>query len=312
MSTLSMRKVLVLATLVIVLSLVTTVVKPTSSQVPLSTVFIRPDGTVYPSATSIVQSGNTYTFTDNVFAAIKIQKSNIILDGAGYTLSGPYNGTAMDVWLIGEGPNQLPNGTLAQYIIGIDLASASVEGVTIKNLNVKNFSIGMYVWTKNNTVTGNAVSDNIVGILLSGSNETVTNNYLANNKRGLFFGFNNQGEIIPSDIVINHNCFENNVVQLNGCECKDYNTTELPHSWDDGSRGNFWSDYKGTDSNGDGIGDTRYIIDVLNQDRYPLMQNPVKLPIPAAKIPFELIVLGVSVSVAIIVAVIAYRRSKKA
>ncbi len=43
--------------------------------------------------------------------------------------------------------------------------------------------------------------------------------------------------------------------------------------WDDDhpSSGNYWSDYNGTDSNGDGIGDTPYIIDANNTDHYPLM-----------------------------------------
>ena len=44
--------------------------------------------------------------------------------------------------------------------------------------------------------------------------------------------------------------------------------------WDDGQRGNYWSNYKGVDHNQDGIGDTPHIIDVNNQDNYPLT-NPV-------------------------------------
>jgi hypothetical protein len=45
------------------------------------------------------------------------------------------------------------------------------------------------------------------------------------------------------------------------------------NAWDDGypSCGNYWSDYNDTDLNGDGIGDTPYIIDTNNTDRYPLM-----------------------------------------
>ena len=39
---------------------------------------------------------------------------------------------------------------------------------------------------------------------------------------------------------------------------------------------NYWSNYNGTDSNNNGIGDTPYIIDENNQDNQPLM-NPVEI-----------------------------------
>ena len=49
--------------------------------------------------------------------------------------------------------------------------------------------------------------------------------------------------------------------------------------WDNGyNQGNYWSDYIGDDADGNGIGDTPYIIDEENQDSYPLM-SPVELPI---------------------------------
>ena len=41
--------------------------------------------------------------------------------------------------------------------------------------------------------------------------------------------------------------------------------------FDNGSLGNYWSDYSGVDANHDGIGDTPYMIGGKLQDNYPLM-----------------------------------------
>jgi hypothetical protein len=43
--------------------------------------------------------------------------------------------------------------------------------------------------------------------------------------------------------------------------------------WDNGTVGNYWSNYNGTDANLDGVGDTPYIIDDFNQDNYALMNQ---------------------------------------
>jgi hypothetical protein len=49
------------------------------------------------------------------------------------------------------------------------------------------------------------------------------------------------------------------------------------NDWNDTCEGNYWSDYNGTYSDYDGIGDTPYIIDNNNTDNYPLM-NPYWIP----------------------------------
>ena len=150
-----MGKMLVLVAILIVLSFAPTIlVKSSSAAESFSTVFIFPDGSVSPSTAPIAQNGDKYSFTNDLYARIIIQKSNVILDGTGHTLRGPYNGTTTNNWIVGNGPNQDPNGTFTDYIIGVDFGGKNIEGITIENLNIKNFSIGMYIWTANNTITG--------------------------------------------------------------------------------------------------------------------------------------------------------------
>jgi hypothetical protein len=285
--------------------------EPAHSQVTPLVIHIRSDGSVDPASVPIQRSGNTYVFSGNVSAmGIVIEKEGITIDGAGYTLMGPYNGS-QTLWIIGEGPNQtVPANETEIWSIGVDTATNAIGDLTIRNLNIQNFSIGMYLWTPNNTVTGNAIVDGIVGILVSGDNNTFSGNYIANNKNGVYFGSNQPGNI-PTGLTISGNRFVDNLRQLSGCVCVDYNTTETKHTWDDGKRGNFWSDYNGTDSNRDGIGDTPYVIDALNLDRYPLVQSSVVPPTVTADIHVELALAAAALIVASVVGVVVFRRKKK-
>ena len=273
------------------------------------TIYIQADGTVNPQTAPIQQSENVYTFTDNIYAPIVVERDNIIINGAGYTLQGPYNGTQTDLWIIGIDSNQTSNNqTQIPWTVGIDTPSGSCN-MTIENLNIKNFSIGLYLWTPNNIISKNSLTENLVGILLSGNGNILTGNYVANNQEGIFFG-GNQAETIPSNITLSNNGFDNNTRHLSGCVCIDFNSTEATHTWDNGKVGNFWSDYNGTDNNKDGLGDIPYVIDVLNQDRYPLMSNPAYSTAVAPKIPIELI-LPIGLLTAILIAGWIARNKKR-
>jgi len=106
---------------------------------------------------------------------------------------------------------------------------------------VGNYS-GIYLYSSfYNTISGNIIMANHYGIDLSwSSNNIIYLNDFIDNTQHAYIG-----------------------------------TSGYANFWDDGypSGGNYWSDYTGVDADGDGIGDTPYVIDADNQDRYPLM-NP--------------------------------------
>ena len=298
-----------LATILVVASLIVGVA---TSQTPRNWVFIKSNGNVEPSSAPIQRNGNTYTFFENVYAGLVVEKNGVVIDGAGHTLHGPYNGTHENLWVIGEGADQVSPGMTIPYSVGVDLGG-DASGLTIMNLNIKNFSIGTYIWTKNNSFISNSVSECIVGVLLSGSDNNVTRNYLEKNEIGLFFGTNQPGTV-PLNLTVSHNSFQRNVRQLGGCLCSDdYNASEPIHTWDDGREGNYWSDYNGSDIDFDGIGDIAYVFDPQNQDRYPLMASLVSPPTVASGNPdYVLVLVLVAAALATVVFVAALRiRSKR-
>ena len=136
---------------------------------------------------------------------------------------------------------------------------------TIRGNNITENSRGIDIYgSQYNSMSGNSVTNNsVVGLWFFGSccNYIIGNN-ITNNQRSMCF------EMQASYNTIYHNNFVNNALQVVG-------DTDSVNSWDNGTVGNYWSDYKGIDWDGDGIGDTPYIIDERNRDNYPMME-PVR------------------------------------
>jgi len=169
-----MKRVVVLVFLLLLLTAMLTLGLASAAVATLPVIRILPDGRIDPANVPIQRNGDVYTFTDNVYARLVVDRDNLVIDGAGYMLHGNYNGTRTDSWVVGQGPNQIPDEHTIPWSIGIDLANKNRYNLTVRNLNIKNFYIGIYVWTMNNTITNCAVTDNIVGILLSGDSNIIT------------------------------------------------------------------------------------------------------------------------------------------
>ena len=164
----------------------------------------------------------------------------------------------------------ISNTVITNNWVGIWLEDSSNN--TLSDLTVTNNRYGIWLVRSNNTILSNTTTTNNTkyGVWLEdSSNNTLTNLTIINNEFGI--------QLEES----HNNTIYNNQITNNTHQIASIQSTNI---WDNGypSGGNYWSDYTGVDLKSspnqdqlgsDGIGDTSYIIDANNTDRYPLM-NP--------------------------------------
>lgn len=143
--------------------------------------------------------------------------------------------------------------------------------------------LGCYnVTVCNNTASSNGFHG--IGVSDSG-NVTVYNNTISNNTdTGLYIAHVTSPTVFYDNIIRDndpygaylgasqHCLLYRNLFIDNAHQSYDSSTSAQQNQWDNGSVGNYWSDYTGSDSNQDGIGDTPYgIPGGSSEDRYPLV-----------------------------------------
>ena len=340
------RKVVVLMISLLFYAVAGTSIVSLATAQGFKTITISSDGSI-KGTNKIQRDGDLYILTANLPVGIQVRRSNIVVDGAGYTLQGD-----------GEvyGPTD---------IRGMGLEIVECENVTIRKLNIKEFTRGIrftnsfdckvyqnsltnnsigiemgYVdksYSNNNTVSGNLIKENNAGIrLIYGSSNTISGNIITGNDEGISIWGTSENNIEWNNITSNNrgiyietsgiNFIHHNNFVDNTNDWWDYGLTpwafQLPFSvntWDDGKEGNYWDIYTGTDNNGDGIGDAPYELYEDNTDNYPLM-NSVTIPefpedeptTPAAE-PFPTTLVAVASVIVVLVGVglLVYFKKRK-
>jgi parallel beta-helix repeat protein len=182
-------------------------------------------------------------------------------------------------------------------------AAIQLGGYSTNNLVTGNYiescTEGIQSWqnSSSNTLSGNTIfnCDDYAIMFDYSDNNIVTGNEFSYSKYGTSI-------YVANNNTITNNNYINNTVQFSANE--SYALTLGIEPSVNTINENYWSDYTGTGSNDDGIGDTPYIIDENNQD-----SNPLMAPIEVKAIPeFPSWMLLMFMLIAVMVVAVTYKR----
>ena len=261
---------------------------------------INADGSIDPATAPIQRNGDAYTLVGDIDGFVVLARNNTILDGAGHTVEG-ISGPPV-VWVdTGWQTDSSVNLTIVNAVINEGwIAIVLLYNSIVANNTLNNSGMGINWHGGGNIISGNNITNcnsTLGAIAVGGPNNTIIGNYIAGtNGTAINLGTSSDNTIVGNHVednkvgvstttILTQGGAHDNMIYYNNF----INNTENVYNeviagcsvavsiWDNGAVGNYWSDYNGADTDGDGIGDTPYVIDSSNQDRYPLM-SPVDIP----------------------------------
>ncbi len=184
--------------------------------------------------------------------------------------------------------------TVRNDVSGIGVSISLSSNVRIYGNDISSSQYGVYAYQSSNvSIFGNDIIGNQYGVAMGICNDsTILENHIAGNTLAGILLSNSTGISVHGNEIADNNrgihlgdslgnlFYHNNFVGNTWAHVTTV-TPDLSNSWDMDypSGGNFWGGYNGTDlyrgpyqneTGSDGIGDSPYIIDGVNVDRYPL------------------------------------------
>lgn len=211
----------------------------------------------------ICNSSSSCLLTGNEFSRVELRSSynrvtfnNFTLSNSGLYVEGDNNQITNNncngrIVVAGSKNNQVSNNML---FASIELLGSSYNEVFENQIDYPK-GHGLTVFNSfKNCFYNNTIKNCQIGIILADSPPSHIFSIFSNSTNNFFY----QNTLINNTQSAYFSQYETDYYSYN--------------SWDFKKIGNYYSDYNGTDVDGDGIGDTPYLISPNNQDNYPLMK----------------------------------------
>ena len=263
------------------------------------TIFVKKgvyvENPVVNKSVSLVGEDRDSTVID-VTAGLMVQKGNVTI--MRFTIYDGWSGISLSADYCNISGNKITDATIGVLVLGsennyvtgntfrsIGLSAAIQLSHSNNNLVNNNYidscteGIQLRAGSSNNTVLENTITNcQSVAVRLLGEyspprwyypdGNTIMRNNISNSGCGTTVYGSNWN-------IISNNDYINNTFQFSANE--DYLVTWGGKVSVNTIEENYWSDYNGTDADGDGIGDTPHTLYENNIDHYPLMK-PVDIP----------------------------------
>jgi len=237
----------------------------------LPKITINSDGSITPQTDYITRVGSTYTLTRDMLHeyTVEILCSNIVFDGAAHIIDVTVEGNFSD------------QGYPAFYVdVGVNLQD--VSNVVVKNLTGRGSNVNVNLQFSSRCEIVNVTCPQNIRILGDGNTITECNGGIE-----VYQGNNNLITKNNLTSVFVGLSSSNNKFYLNNFYLSDYPELFSSSSWDNGTVGNFWSNYttkypNAAEIDTSGIGNTTYAItrgwyttrdypNISDTDHFPLL-----------------------------------------